>query len=411
MSTERITILLAGDAMLVRPWSHDRDPAFSKLVETVRAADIAIMNLETVIHEFKGYGQADCGGTYMHSPPAIATELEWAGFDLVANANNHAFDYGSSALMETIAHVRGAGLDIAGAGKDLQEARAPRFIRRKDCDVALIAMAATFIGYGKASRSRPDFHGRPGVNPLTLSLIERGLVVPARLANAIRPIAKRLGIPIREGRRFRRFHGRQLLERDRIANLEAISAAARDADIVVVSIHAHLQGAWLERFAAQAIDHGADVVFVHGPHEVGAIELRSGKPNFYCLGDFAYETEQIEKYPSDLYEKYDLGDDATPGELRAAATPMRELEREHPEAFEGVVPTLEVAAGRIERFRLHPVDLRFHSEGDGRGRPRIAAPELGRKIVSTMTERSRKYGTKIRYDAATNRGEIDCAPR
>ena len=64
MSRE-IRLLLAGDALLTRPWSHVRDAGFLGLIEEIRDADVAIANLETVIHEFKGHAQADSGGTYM----------------------------------------------------------------------------------------------------------------------------------------------------------------------------------------------------------------------------------------------------------------------------------------------------------------------------------------------------------
>ena len=104
MSRE-ISLLLAGDALLTRPWSHVRDADFLGLIEEIRGADVAIANLETVIHEFKGHAQADSGGTYMASPPQIAAELKWAGFDMLAHANNHAFDYGESGILETLEHA------------------------------------------------------------------------------------------------------------------------------------------------------------------------------------------------------------------------------------------------------------------------------------------------------------------
>jgi poly-gamma-glutamate capsule biosynthesis protein CapA/YwtB (metallophosphatase superfamily) len=62
----------------------------------------------------------------MASPPSIAAELKWAGFDMLAHANNHAFDYGASGVLETIDHVERAGLVLAGSGPDLQRARARR---------------------------------------------------------------------------------------------------------------------------------------------------------------------------------------------------------------------------------------------------------------------------------------------
>jgi poly-gamma-glutamate synthesis protein (capsule biosynthesis protein) len=153
MSRE-ISLLLAGDALLTRPWSHVRDADFIGLIEEIRDADVAIANLETVIHEFKGHAQADSGGTYMASPPRIATELKWAGFDMLAHANNHAFDYGASGILETLEHAEREGLIVAGSGPDLQ--RAPRYLQCDGSRVALVAMAVDFVSYGKASASRPD---------------------------------------------------------------------------------------------------------------------------------------------------------------------------------------------------------------------------------------------------------------
>ena len=90
-----VRLLLAGDAIVIRPWSHYADPRFQRLVQALRAADFTIVNLETLIHEHRGYAQAQSGGTWVSSPPEIAHELRWAGVDMVAHANNHAFDYGS----------------------------------------------------------------------------------------------------------------------------------------------------------------------------------------------------------------------------------------------------------------------------------------------------------------------------
>ncbi len=191
MSDDRLSVLLAGDALITRPWSDAKAPSFLKLVELIRAADVSIVNLETVIHEFKGYAQADSGGVHMHSPPEIAGELKWAGFDMLSHANNHVFDYGSTAVLETAEHAEKAGLVIAGSGKDLQTARAPRYFRSRGATVALVAMASTFVPYGKASLSRGDLHGRPGLNPLALLPEARTVVLPLRGAAALRAFGQR----------------------------------------------------------------------------------------------------------------------------------------------------------------------------------------------------------------------------
>src|SRR3990170_7964686 len=147
MAPGEISLFLAGDSLITRPWSHVRDEPFLKLVGEIRASDVAVTNLETVLHEFKGYAQAHCGGTYMASPPQVASELKWAGFDMVAHANNHSFDYGSTGVLETIEHVEKAGLVLAGSGKDLQSARAPRYFRCNGRLVSLVAMASDFVPY------------------------------------------------------------------------------------------------------------------------------------------------------------------------------------------------------------------------------------------------------------------------
>jgi hypothetical protein len=54
MSRE-VSLLLAGDELITRPWSHVCDADFLGLIEEIRGADVAIVNLETVIHEFKGH--------------------------------------------------------------------------------------------------------------------------------------------------------------------------------------------------------------------------------------------------------------------------------------------------------------------------------------------------------------------
>ena len=196
-----ISLFLAGDSIITRPWSHVRDCSFLRLIEAVRSADVSLTNLETVIHEFNGYAQAHCGGMYTTSPPRIAAELKWAGFDMVAHANNHSFDYGSTGVLETIDHVESAGLVLAGSGRDLQNARAPRYVNRNGRVVGLVAMASDFIPYGKASHTRPDVAGRPGLNTLAVSGRKPAIMVTERMRKYLQPLAW-IGLRLRSGRRF-----------------------------------------------------------------------------------------------------------------------------------------------------------------------------------------------------------------
>jgi poly-gamma-glutamate synthesis protein (capsule biosynthesis protein) len=187
-----LSLFLGGDAIITQPWSQLTDPEFLKLIEEIRAADVAIVNLEVLIHEYKGYAQAECGGTYMAARPEIATELKWAGIDMVAHANNHTFDYGSIGVLETLENVARAGIVLAGSGKDLQEARAPRHCPVDDKTVALVAAASSFVRFGRASRSRPDMHGRPGLNPLATTS-DPVVVITRRTANRLGSLSRLVG--------------------------------------------------------------------------------------------------------------------------------------------------------------------------------------------------------------------------
>ena len=160
-----LTLFLAGDAIITQPWSGDADPGFRALIGAIRGTDVALVNLELTLHDFEGYAQADSGGMHLAARPRIAHELAWAGIDMVSGANNHAFDYGSTGVLDTLDSVAAAGMAIAGSGRDLQAARAPAYFTHPDGTVALVSTAATFVPYGKASHTRPDLHGRPGPQP------------------------------------------------------------------------------------------------------------------------------------------------------------------------------------------------------------------------------------------------------
>ena len=415
-----LTLFLAGDTVISQCWPDDHDPAFMALVDEIRGADVAVVNLEMLFHEYQGYAQADSGGSYVAANPAVAIDLAWAGIDMLANANNHAFDYGSLGVLENLDNVARAGLLLAGSGKDLQAARTPAYFVHPDGTVALVAAAATFTPYGRASRSRPDLHGRPGVNPLATEP-GRYLELPPPAARAVWGAAEMLGLPRRRldeewfelfGMRIRSGglglrHGRRIDPRDLEGNLASIGQAAAKADLVVFSIHAHDQkGGWLTELAHRVIDAGADVFFAQGPHRVLGIEIYKGRPIFYGMGDFVFQPEQAEHFPSETYEAYGLGDDATPEDVRNAAVAKKGFfqRREPWEAFAAV---LRYRGGALEQIRLVPMDLGFDRATPTRGMPRYAGEALGRRIIDYVSEMSRPYGTVIRYVEGENAGLVD----
>lgn len=383
------SLFLAGDSLIVEPWSGVEDPEFIKLVDQIRSADAAITNLETVIHEFKGYPQAISGGTHMASPPRIAYELAWAGFDMVAHANNHTFDYGSIGVLETLDNVRKAGLVLAGSGKDLKHAREPGFFQGPGGTVGLVATAATFVPFGLAGASRPELHGRPGLNPFRVSF--RKTV----------PFTGPIGITIPTSA--------QINPEDLEANLDSIRSARKKADIVVFSIHAHGKGLWLSDLAHRVIDAGADVFFTHGPHETRGIEIYHCRPIFYGLGDFVFEQERIRRLPPESYESHGLKGDATWEELqekREKRNSDRLSSYDRWPAFEGLGAVVRFKMDGNPDVRLIPVDLGYGKPLPVYGRPKLADPQMGRKIIGGMNDKSKPFNTSIRYNDSDNTGVI-----
>jgi poly-gamma-glutamate synthesis protein (capsule biosynthesis protein) len=417
MAEEVLSVFLAGDAMIARPWSIVANQAFLDLVAHMRAADATIVNLETVIHEFRDYAQAQSGGDWMASPPAIAAELKWAGIDMVAHANNHAFDYGAGGVLETLRHVAAAGIVVSGSGADLQAARTPGYLHCNGSKVAHVAMASTFIPYGRASRSRIDMAGRPGLNPLALRH-DTVLRAPPRLSSVLQVLTRLLrrkqtrrilGIGVAPGSRLRLERGWRPVRSDARANLAAIREAAAASEIVIVSLHAHLHGLWLRKFARQAIKAGAGAIIVHGPHEVRGLEIYRGRPVLYGLGDFVYEPDFVARYPQEMYDRLGLTDADGPDEVRAML--RRSALATRRETFEGAAAVLRFKAGRCTVVELLPIDLQFDAEPESRGRPQLADPDLGRQIIARLAARSAPYGTQVRYDAQGNRGVVDIGER
>jgi poly-gamma-glutamate synthesis protein (capsule biosynthesis protein) len=401
------------------PWSGVDDPTFCDLIAEMRGADVTIVNLEAVIHSHRGYAQAHSGGTWTASPPAIAHELAWAGVDMVAHANNHTFDYGSEGVVETLEHVTAAGLKLAGSGKDMQAARAPATVTAKGKWIALLAMAASFVPYGKASRSRPDHRGRPGLNPLALTRGTTITVTPG-LADVMRRFDlllrrdqeryqrthfRRFGVNWEIGAELGMVRGQRPVLADRTGNLAAIAEASAVADVVVVSIHAHEQSQWLRDFARDAVAAGAGVVLVHGPHEVRGIAFVADCPVFYGLGDFVYQAAQVAALPSDAYEAAGLDEGATPADLVRVATPVAALVAKR-ETFEGCAALLRYDNAKRPVITLLPLDLQYGGDATVLGRPRLAGRELGEKIIADIAKHSRKCGTAVIYCERTNTGVV-----
>ncbi|MGH9349531.1 MAG: CapA family protein [Vicinamibacterales bacterium] len=406
------TLALTGDSIITRRLSVHTEPAHTRLFDLVRGADAAFTNLEMLFHDYEPYAMNQSGGTYMRAEPALAKELVWAGFDMVARANNHTGDYGAEGMRLTTKHVAAAGLVQAGVGEDLATAREAAFLDTGKGRVALISVASTFPDHSRAGRGRNGVRGRPGLNPLRFTTT---YVVPRERLDELRALSAEItgrapaqGDTITFfGSRFTagsRAEARTEPNAEDVAEIAAVvRSASRQADYTILTIHAH-EGAgnravpaqFLVTFARAMVDAGADVFVGHGPHVLRGIEMYKGKPILYSLGDFIFQNETLARLPSENYEPYRLGPEAGVADFNDSRykkdTTGFPADRE---IWEAVVAMVRWEGRRITELALHPISLGFGRPRTERGRPVLADAALGKKILDDVAQRSAPFGTRL----------------
>ena len=160
-----ISIAVGGDAMITRRMRAFEEPRFLKLVDILREADVSLVNLEMLFHDYESSWQWS-SATYTRSDPRNLDELKWMGINAVTTANNHSFDFSEGGFLTTLEHCRDVDLPNAGGGRNLDEARSPAYVDSARGRVAVMSATSTFSETSRAGAGRPDFPGRPGVNAL-----------------------------------------------------------------------------------------------------------------------------------------------------------------------------------------------------------------------------------------------------
>jgi poly-gamma-glutamate capsule biosynthesis protein CapA/YwtB (metallophosphatase superfamily) len=423
---DRISFFLAGDAFQPRCIGvyggvEDVAPLFDRL----RAADVGFVNLEITIHDFEGY---PVGGekrdAYGQADPSVALDLRRMGFDMVSCANNHAMDYSAGGLEATVRHLDEAGIVHAGAGVDLAEAREPAYLETSKGTVALVS--ATTWGLGSAGHSREGVRGRPGVNPLRLETVyhlkDEDWERVTRLAGSLGLLPEDhdegFDFPVRGHRFVPGDRTRRELEPnplDLSGNLKAVQDARRLGDWVVFSLHDHysplraregfrrnqVPTRAAEELAHEVVDAGADIVAGHGPHVLRGIEIYRGRPIFYSLGNWVFQSTLCRRQPSDIFEQWGLTAEHTVADLyeRREEPPSRFFK--DPAYWESVVAEVALERGGVSEIRLVPVHLDYDPEkplSEQRTRagiPHLATGERAERIIEEVARLSRPYGTEI----------------
>ncbi len=244
LAARQQTLLFVGDVMLSRSvgakikaqnnWNYP----FEKIADTLRAADLTFANLECPVSD---------GGKNLHhlysfrADPQVIGGLKYAGFGVLGVANNHMYDWGRPALLDTVQRLRDAGLHPVGAGANELEAHYPVIVNLKGVRIAFLAYV--------------------GIEP------------KEAMAGADEP-------------------GVAWLDGDRV--LGDIRFARPLADVLIVCLHWGVEYAPRPdrkqvELAHQMIDSGADLVVGGHPHVVQPSEFYHGHWIAYSLGNFIFD--------------------------------------------------------------------------------------------------------------------------
>lgn len=238
------SIAMAGDIMMGTTFPNTALPPdsgrllFKDVSSVLRNADIAVANLEGTLCDTGTTTKKKSANNYsFRTPPAFAQRLNEAGFDFLSMANNHSYDFGEAGIRSTEQTLRQQGISFAG------------------------------------------LKSQPHSVTVTRSGVRFGICAFG--------------------------HNHYTLRHQDLSLVKTVLDSLRTkADIIIVSFHGGAEGAKMSHlpygketflgedrgslrdFARFCIDHGADVVYGHGPHVARCVEVYKGRFIAYSLGNF-----------------------------------------------------------------------------------------------------------------------------
>jgi hypothetical protein len=316
-----------GPALVMRqrglryPWTG--------VAPTLRRADIAFGNLECAVSN-RG-SPVPKQFNFRGRPAALRVVARYAGFDVLNLANNHAGDFGTTALLDTVRYVRRFGMIPVGAGGSLAAAARPRVIERLGLRVAFVGFSNILpVSFFAAP-------GRAGTQAATPAAIRRG-----------------------------------------------VRRARRRADVVVATFHWGIERAPREdarqrAFASAALRAGATAVIGAHPHVLQPIRRIGRRLVAYSLGNFVFAAASPATTRTGILRL--SGSGCRPGAWRAAGW--------LPPSSRGPVRACSVG-GSLVRGAGAPVPSRVSpADAAGRGGRSRCRPAVSRRPRSRPPRRTR----------------------
>lgn len=216
------------------------------MLEVMRGADIFMVNNEFP-YSSRGEPTPDKMFTF-RGRPEYASYLQDMGADIVSLANNHASDYGTVSLTDTLDILNAMEMPCVGAGRNVEEAARPAYFVVNGLKIAFLS--ATQIERMENPATKGAGPDSPGV--------------------------------------FR------CLQIDRL--LEEIRRAKQISDFVIVYIHWGTESTdeidWAQKEQAPKIaEAGADLIIGDHPHVLQPLGYSMDVPVVYSLGNFLFNSK------------------------------------------------------------------------------------------------------------------------
>ena len=263
------TVCFAGDINLDENWCTTQymsaqpngiyDCISEELVNFMQGADIMCLNNE---YSYSLRGTPLNGKAYtFRADPKRVEILTQLGVDAVTLANNHVYDYGRDAMIDTFTVLEDAGIPYFGAGENLQRAMEPLYLEADGKTIALVA----------ASRAE-----KYKMTPQATDT-EPGIL---------------------------RCYDTELF-------LQVIREAKEHADFCIAFVHWGTEYSYdLEQVqldtGKEYLDAGADAVIGAHSHCLQGMEYYDGKPIIYSLGNYWFNEKTLDTM---LLQLHFSGDD------------------------------------------------------------------------------------------------------
>jgi poly-gamma-glutamate synthesis protein (capsule biosynthesis protein) len=256
-TSDAIRIDFIGDINFDRDWYTMREASEhvngaagcidDKIQQELSGADITLVNNEFP-YSLEGEPLAGKAYTFRADPMSVSL-LGMFGTDIVSLANNHVWDYGQEALLDTLETLEESGISYIGAGRNLSEAEQVCYYIINGRKIAFVSATQIEKNYNYTQEATAD---SPGV----------------------------------------------LKTLDPEKFLAVIAEAKQNSDYVIAYVHWGTEGVLYPEedqrsLASSFVEAGADLIVGDHSHRLQGIYYIDGVPVINSLGNFWFSTGSL----------------------------------------------------------------------------------------------------------------------